>query len=68
MAWASDVSGQDVKEVEALNNQVLQLHQQGQYKEALALAVKALKLLSQGYALAGTIHAFGGHRADRTGE
>jgi tetratricopeptide (TPR) repeat protein len=44
LAWASDVSGQDVNEVEALNNQVLQLHQQGQYKEALALAVKALKL------------------------
>jgi tetratricopeptide (TPR) repeat protein len=44
LAWASDVSGQDVKEVEALNNQVLQLHQQGQYAQALALAVKALKL------------------------
>lgn len=30
--------------MEALNNQVLRLHQQGQYAQALALAVKALKL------------------------
>jgi tetratricopeptide (TPR) repeat protein len=44
LAWMSDASGQDVNEVEALNNQVLQLHQQGQYAQALALAIKALKL------------------------
>jgi tetratricopeptide (TPR) repeat protein len=41
---ASDASGQDVQEVEVLNQQVLQLHQRGQYAQALALAVKALKL------------------------
>jgi tetratricopeptide (TPR) repeat protein len=44
MAWTSDVSGQDVKEVEALNKQILQLHQQGRYAQALELAIKALKL------------------------
>jgi tetratricopeptide (TPR) repeat protein/CHAT domain-containing protein len=44
MAWTSAVSGQDVKEVEALNKQILQLHQQGQYAQALEMAIKALKL------------------------
>jgi tetratricopeptide (TPR) repeat protein len=42
--WASGASGQDAEDVEALNKQVLQLYHQGQYTQALALAVKALKL------------------------
>jgi tetratricopeptide (TPR) repeat protein len=43
LAWTSDASDQDVNEVEAFNKQILQLHQQGQYTQAMALAVKALK-------------------------
>jgi hypothetical protein len=31
MVWALDVSGQDASDVEAVNKQVLQLYQQGEY-------------------------------------
>jgi tetratricopeptide (TPR) repeat protein len=42
--WTVDAVGQGVREVEALNQQVLRLHKQGQYAQALELATKALKL------------------------
>jgi tetratricopeptide (TPR) repeat protein len=44
LAWSAVASDQDVQAVEALNKRILQLHQQGQNAEALALAIKALRL------------------------
>jgi len=53
LVWASETtaqvlqevtSGQEVQQVRALNAQVLQLYQRGQYAQALTLALKALKL------------------------
>jgi len=44
LVWTPATFAQGVKEVENLNNQVMQLHQQGKYAEALELAKRALKL------------------------